>query len=383
MKFYIFYMRETSFFIHLKNEVLLLQITPLYLFYYTMGIKDLTQFIKKIYGDVFHKLSLLHFIGKRLGVDISIFIYRFKAMNGDNWFKSFIYFIISLKKAGINPLFVYDGKGVPSEKQEETVRRASQKNKLKEKYQRMTELIEKYEESKTVSEELQEIFLREYNKQSPTNLIDELVSAPDFDIQLVRDATKKVKNQIISIKYDDVDTSKRFMDLCGIDYITAPGEGEVLCAALCKSGKIDGVISEDSDVLACGGKVFIKIDNKGSCNVIYLEELLKAMELTYEEFLDFCILCSCDFNRRIPKVGPVKALKLIKTHKKLEGLEDLYNTECLRYKRCREIFSDTRGVEEVCLEEKKVGNIEGLKLFLEESGLQHMFSDIVKACDLE
>ena len=47
---------------------------------------------------------------------------------------------------------------------------------------------------------------------------------------------------------------------------------------------------------------------------IRLEEMLKSLELSYEQFIDFCILCGCDYTAKIGGIGPVKALKMIKTN---------------------------------------------------------------------
>mmetsp|Transcript_13560 Transcript_13560/g.1210 ORF Transcript_13560/g.1210 Transcript_13560/m.1210 type:complete len:81 (+) Transcript_13560:706-948(+) len=40
--------------------------------------------------------------------------------------------------------------------------------------------------------------------------------------------------------------------------------------------------------------------------------------MTYEEFVDMCILCGCDYTCTIEGIGPVTAYKLIKEHKNIE-----------------------------------------------------------------
>jgi len=40
--------------------------------------------------------------------------------------------------------------------------------------------------------------------------------------------------------------------------------------------------------------------------------------MTYEEFVDLCILCGCDYTEWLEGVGPVTAFKLIKEHKTIE-----------------------------------------------------------------
>ena len=53
----------------------------------------------------------------------------------------------------------------------------------------------------------------------------------------------------------------------------------------------------------------------GDTTEINLADVLQELELSYEQFLDFCILCGCDYTSKIPGIGPVKALKMIKSEK--------------------------------------------------------------------
>jgi len=48
--------------------------------------------------------------------------------------------------------------------------------------------------------------------------------------------------------------------------------------------------------------------------------MLKGLELTYDEFVDLCILCGCDYTDTIDGVGPVTAYKLIKENKTIENV---------------------------------------------------------------
>jgi flap endonuclease-1 len=53
---------------------------------------------------------------------------------------------------------------------------------------------------------------------------------------------------------------------------------------------------------------------------IDLEAALRGLELTFEQFVDLCILCGCDYCNTIKGVGPKTALKLIKQFKNIEGV---------------------------------------------------------------
>ena len=47
---------------------------------------------------------------------------------------------------------------------------------------------------------------------------------------------------------------------------------------------------------------------------------MSDIELTHEQFLDFCILCGCDYCPVIPKIGNVTAMKLIKKYNCIETI---------------------------------------------------------------
>jgi hypothetical protein len=50
------------------------------------------------------------------------------------------------------------------------------------------------------------------------------------------------------------------------------------------------------------------------------EVALKGLGLTYEQFVDLCILCGCDYCSTIKGVGPKTALKLIRQYKSIDAV---------------------------------------------------------------
>lgn len=45
--------------------------------------------------------------------------------------------------------------------------------------------------------------------------------------------------------------------------------------------------------------------------------MLEDMKVTMDEFIDFCIMCGCDYTGRISNIGPIRAFDLIKKHRSL------------------------------------------------------------------
>jgi len=51
---------------------------------------------------------------------------------------------------------------------------------------------------------------------------------------------------------------------------------------------------------------------------IHCKNILIDLEINYEEFVDLCILCGCDYTCKIKGIGPINAYKLIKKYKTIE-----------------------------------------------------------------
>merc|ERR1719421_2712244 len=60
--------------------------------------------------------------------------------------------------------------------------------------------------------------------------------------------------------------------------------------------------------------------NDGKVIEIDAEKILEESGLTYEQFVDVCILCGCDYCDSIRGIGPKKAFQLIKQHNNIETM---------------------------------------------------------------
>jgi exonuclease 1 len=100
-----------------------------------------------------------------------------------------------------------------------------------------------------------------------------------------------------------------------IEYYVAPYEADAQLAHLFKSGHVDIVFTEDSDLLAFGvTKCFFKMDNMGNGQEVDLDELKKVKcfkSFTHEMFMTACILSGCDYLDSIKGIGFKKAVKLV------------------------------------------------------------------------
>ena len=100
--------------------------------------------------------------------------------------------------------------------------------------------------------------------------------------------------------------------------IIAPHEADAQLAQLCRAGLVDGVISEDSDLLAFGcPRVLFKMDHSGRGRLVDMARLGLNRDpcfagFTPAMFRRTCMLAGCDYLPSLPGVGVKKAHALVR-----------------------------------------------------------------------
>ncbi len=293
-----------------------------------MGIKNLNSIIKKKSPTSYVVSSIKDFSGLRIAVDGNNWLYMNMATARKNvisetnilvddvdtsmvitkLISNLIAFCNRLLFNNITPVFVFDGKAIP-EKNDTKQKRKEQLEKTKEKIDELTLKIHNSDLNISVSD------------------ISEL---------------KRQMSNYNNIPFEIYDTVKQILKSIGIPVLQAAGEGEKLCSMLCREGKVSAVFSTDTDNIVYGCPIVItKIygtysDTRFECMII--KQILKDFNFTYEQFVDFCIMCGCDFNTNIPGFAGKRSFDMIEKYKNIEGIEGIDKT-CLNYVKCREIFS--------------------------------------------
>jgi flap endonuclease-1 len=338
-----------------------------------MGIKNLHQILQQYAEKCYSTKSLSDYAFKKVGIDISLYLYKFKATLGNNWLGAFISLISCLRKWDIHSFFIYDGKA-PIEKLVEQQRRRESLAKQGDRVKNLEKEIEEYEKEGKVGEMIKEIC----KKEAPPQALFIRTSQPEVkvDIEVVKERVETLKSMIISITEDDIKLTKELFDILRVPYTTAPDEAERFASHLCVHGKIDAVLSEDTDVLAYGTPLFLtKIDiYKNTVVELKHPEILECVEMSRDSFTDLCIMCGCDYNDNIYGYGWKKCYDLIKSNETIEAcieeikileidkkaklqkklckekdpeekekiqgkIDEVLDVEVLKYVRCRELFS--------------------------------------------
>jgi len=149
---------------------------------------------------------------------------------------------------------------------------------------------------------------------------------------------RKYAEMSTTLRSDMVGDSKQLLEAMGIPWVDAPSEGEAQAAVMAEEGTVDGVASQDHDSLLFGApllvrnltisgrrrlpskNVFVEIEPE----TISLSETLEKLQITRAQLIDLGILLGTDFNPDGFKgIGPVRAVKFIKTYGSLEKIEPL------------------------------------------------------------
>jgi len=260
-----------------------------------MGIKYLNKFLKEHASSSIRLCNLSEISGKKIAVDISIYMYRFAS---DNTLIENMYLMLSIfKHYNIIPIFVFDGKP-PIEKKELLQKRKDDKAEAEKEFNLLKERLNEN--------------LDEYEKQ-------EIMYSMDM-----------LKTKFISINKTDVENIKELIRSYGATYYDAPGEADELCAMLAIKNKVWGCLSEDMDMFVYGCPNIIRyISLLNHTVVIYdLGGILNNLGISQKELRQICVLSGTDYNLEDNKNNKnilTKILRLFKKYRK-SGIEiDFYD----------------------------------------------------------
>ena len=307
-----------------------------------MGIHNLNKFLRTKCPHVFKSIHISEFAYKKVAIDITLFLCKFKAVCGEKWVSAFINLVSSLRRNEIHCVFIFDN-GAPVEKTSEKEERRKQQENVKKRVFDLENALEKFKNTNQIDTILIELHSKlTPSEKPPRRLLGN--NNNTIDMIAVENKIKKMKNYILNICQEDFVLARKLFDILNVPYYSAPLEAECACADLCKRGLVDAVLTEDTDVLAYGSPIFLsKIDTSNdTCVQIVYSEVLEALNITSSQFLDLCIMFGCDYNKNINKVGIETSYKYILTYKTIDEIEKKKNLDVsvLNHKRTRELFTN-------------------------------------------
>jgi flap endonuclease-1 len=256
-----------------------------------MGIKGLFKFIQKYAPSAIKELQIDDLKNKTIAFDTSILIYQFviairnsgvdltdSSGNMTSHIHAIIIKTLSFLKKKINPIYVFDGKP-PDIK----------KGTLKE---------------------------RTKSRQSA-------IEALNTQVEITEEDKIKLLKQSVVISGKQMDDCKEILKYIGIPVINALQEADSQCALLSKLKLVDGIASEDMDLLTFGTEKLLRNINGKRIIEITLSNILLEANLSYDQFIDLCIMLGCDYCPTIDGVGMIKSYELIKKYNSLENIVNI------------------------------------------------------------
>jgi flap endonuclease-1 len=115
-----------------------------------MGIKDLNKFFRTECGDSIKVISIAELSGKKIAVDISIYMYKYES--NDALIENMYIMLATFRQYNIIPIFIFDGKP-PTEKKALLQKRREDKKEAEKEYNILKQKLE----MNTTSDDIQEI----------------------------------------------------------------------------------------------------------------------------------------------------------------------------------------------------------------------------------
>jgi len=285
-----------------------------------MGIRMLNKFLQDKCKTSISFINLSELSGKRIAVDISIYLYKFLS---DNALLENLYLMISIfREHKITPIFVFDGKP-PVEKNDTIALRKKTKMNAREEYYRLKQILDDIESDATVLSESEGNSDSNGNGNRTIVEVDEetTVSIPSNSVD-IRTMMNKLKKKFVILKSVHIQDAKTLLQAYGMTYIESPGEADILCAKLVSKNIVYACLSEDTDMFVYGcSRVLRYLSLTSSTTIIYnFQEIIKTLDMTPYEFRQLCIMYGCDYlpkneNQNYKNMTIFNSYKMFKSYK--------------------------------------------------------------------
>jgi 5'-3' exonuclease len=261
-----------------------------------MGIRMLNKFLQDKCKTSISFINLSELSGKRIAIDISIYLYKFLS---ENALLENLYLMISIfREHKITPIFVFDGKP-PVEKNDTIAFRKKTKRNAREEYYRLKQILDVIEsDAAGVSDSDSNNTNNNNNNNTTIVEVDEetTVSIPSNSVD-IRTMMDKLKKKFVILKSEHIQNAKTLLQAYGMTYIESPGEADMLCAKLVSKNIVYACLSEDTDMFVYGcSRVLRYLSLTSSTTVLYdFQEIIKTLDMTTYEFRQLCIIYGCDY----------------------------------------------------------------------------------------
>ena len=245
-----------------------------------MGIRGLGGFIKWKIPGARKAIRWTAHADKTWAVDCSCLLYKANGA-GLSALTVIASLIVRMRRAGITPIFIFDGRTTVAK----------------------TDVVE------------QRRAVRVATHKQMADLRTEIESG-DLSVLEVADAEKRcadLQKKAPVVTSGEKDALKKFLYAAGVLFVTASGEADDVLAYLCRQGLAQGVVSTDMDMLARGVPLLIvpETTDASVLTEISLGEVLLGLGLRYEQFVNACMLMGSDYSsKKWVSIEPRQAVEM-------------------------------------------------------------------------
>jgi flap endonuclease-1 len=254
-----------------------------------MGIRGLSGFLKWKASGSRNALNWSNHRGERWAIDSSCLLYRARAA-GLSPLTVVAALIVQMRKAGITPIFIFDGKP-PAIKADVLDQRREQRQTAQKELDQL-----EHELSETDITQMRKAFLEK--------------------------RVSELKSQVPHVSIGDKDKIKQLLYGAGVLFVSASGEADDMLGYLARTKEVAAIVSTDMDMLARGVQTLVVPETQDATMLseISTAKILVALQLTYAQFVDACVLMGTDYtNRSFKTVPPAVAIDLAKRGVQMPG----------------------------------------------------------------
>lgn len=227
-----------------------------------MGIPYLNRFLKKNCTDSIKTIDLSSLSGKKIVVDISIYLHKFNLSGSiiDGLYQ----FVTIFRKANILPIFVFDG-CAPEAKKKTIQRRKRERDVAQIKCNQLEEKLKHL---------------------SGKEKMDAL------------SALRVLRRRAASLPSNAYEIAKEFASAAGLEYYQATSEADIVCAKLVNSGEAWACLSDDMDMFAYGCNSVLRGLNFQTQLVYHYSytNILNELNISSDIFRMMCCICENDYS---------------------------------------------------------------------------------------
>ena len=288
-----------------------------------MGIRMLNKFLQDKCKASISSINLSELSGKKIAVDISIYLYKFLS---ENVLLENLYLMISIfREHNIIPIFVFDGKP-PVEKNDTIEFRKKTKRNAREEYYRLKQILN------DIESDVMDVSENESSNTTTVELDEETtVSIPSKseDIRMMMD---KLKKKFVILKSEHIQNAKTLLQAYGMTYIESPGEADMLCAKLVSKNIVYACLSEDTDMFVYGCSRVLRYLSLTSWTVILYDfpGIITTLDMTLYEFQQLCIMYGCDYLPKNEKQH-YKHMTIFNSYKLFKNYKEYYKNAMTEY----------------------------------------------------